>query len=500
MTASRAKRSAGLLLHPTSLPGPFGIGDLGPAARTWVDQLARAGQSWWQMLPLVPVGFGNSPYQGLSAFAGNPQLLSPELLVADGLLDRSDLAGPDLAADRVDFERVAAYKRGLLGRAWERFRAGAAPALRPAFEEYCVREAGWLTDFALFTALRDAHVGVPWTDWPRPLVRREPAALEEARRSLGDAAGMHQFGQFLFARQWGALREYAHGKGIRLIGDLPIFVSPDSADVWANPDLFQLDAERRPRVVAGVPPDYFSATGQLWGNPLYDWEALRRTGYAWWVARLKATLAQVDVVRVDHFRGFEAYWEIPAGHPTAEKGQWVQAPGAELFAALRAGLGGLPVIAEDLGLITPAVVALREQFGLPGMRVLQFAFGGGADNPYLPHNYEPNTVAYTGTHDNDTSAGWYAALAPQESGHVRRYAPGIDADPAGGLLRLAWGSVADVAIAPLQDVLRLGSAARMNVPGQPAGNWGWRYAAGMVTEAVLDELRGLTELFDRGTG
>jgi 4-alpha-glucanotransferase len=493
-------RSAGVLLHPTSLPGPYGVGDLGPAAYAWVDALVRARQTWWQILPLNPTGYGDSPYQSVSTFAGNPYLLSPEVLMREGLVQPNDLGGVQFPADRVDFGRVIDFKLGMLGRAWERFRSGAAPGLRQPFDAFCSEQAGWLDDFALFMALKKRHNHAHWLSWPADLVRREPAALDRARRELADAVGYYKFGQFLFRRQWTAVKRYANDRDIRLMGDVPIFVASDSADVWANPGLFLLDAERRPRVVAGVPPDYFSSTGQLWGNPLYNWEALKRTGYAWWVDRLRATLAQVDVVRLDHFRGFEAYWEVPASHTTAAEGRWVKGPGADLFQALRRALGGLPFIAEDLGLITPEVRALREQVGLPGMRVLQFAFGDTSANPYLPHNYDRNTVVYTGTHDNDTTRGWYAALGDKEKWFLHRYAPHVGPDIAWDLMRLAWGSVADYALAPLQDVLSLGNEARMNLPGRPAGNWSWRYTPGMLNDGVLDRLGDLTEVYGRHPG
>jgi 4-alpha-glucanotransferase len=494
----RPNRSAGILLHPTSLPGPYGIGDLGPVARAWVDALHAAGQTWWQVLPLGPTGYGDSPYQSFSAFAGNPYLVSPDLLVQEGLLHETDLAGTRFPVDHVDYATVIPFKLGLLDRAWESFRRGAAPSLRRPFEAFCSQKSHWLDDFALFMALKEAHEGRGWTEWPAELVQRRPNALEEARRKLRDAVGRRQFAQFLFFRQWDELKQYAHERGVRLIGDLPIFVSSDSADVWANPELFQLDEERRPTVVAGVPPDYFSQTGQLWGNPLYDWKALKRTGYAWWVERVRATLEQVDLVRLDHFRGFEAYWEVPAGMPTAQVGQWVQAPGADLFTTLRSALGGLPLIAEDLGLITPEVEALRMQFDLPGMRILQFAFNGDPHDRFLPHNYEPNTMVYTGTHDNDTTRGWYETLGERESNFLSRYVPGIDATSVTwDLIRLAWSSVADYALAPLQDVLNVGTEGRMNMPGRAAGNWSWRFRAALVSPSVLERLGDLTALYSR---
>jgi 4-alpha-glucanotransferase len=491
------ERSAGILLHPTSLPGPYGIGDLGPAASAWVDALARARQTWWQVLPLGPTGYGDSPYQCFSAFAGNPYLVSPDLLVRDGLLTEADLEGADFHGDRVDYGTAITFKVRLLGRAWESFWRGSAKALQPDFERFCVRQRPWLDDFALFMALKDTQGGSDWQDWPAPLVLRQPAALQEAHRRLAHVVGQHKFRQFLFFRQWTALREHAKEKGIKLIGDLPIFVSADSADVWANPDLFLLDTKRRPTQVAGVPPDYFSATGQLWGNPLYNWDRLKQTGYAWWIARVRGALEQVDVVRLDHFRGFEAYWAVPAGEATAENGRWVKAPGADLFEKMRAALGGLPLIAEDLGLITPEVDELRERFHLPGMRILQFAFGGGADNRYLPHHYVRNTVVYTGTHDNDTTAGWFNQLPEHQKAFAGRYVPLTHEGAAADFLRLAWSSVADVALAPLQDVLGLGNEARMNLPGRADGNWGWRFRADMVNDHVIGRLGELTERYSR---
>jgi 4-alpha-glucanotransferase len=493
----RQPRRAGLLLHPTSLPGPYGVGDLGPAAYEWVDDLAFARQGWWQVLPLGPTGYGASPYQALSAFAGNPLLISPEVLAEEGLLRKADLKLPDLPAGHVDYDAVNAFKDDLLARAFRRFRSRAGARLRPDFEEFCGLESDWLDDYALFMAIKKAHGGADWMEWPGPLALRRPEALAEARRELGAEVAFYQLTQFLFSRQWQALKRYANDRGVRLIGDLPIFVAGDSADVWAHPELFQLDERHRPKVVAGVPPDYFSKTGQLWGNPLYDWEAHSRSGFAWWVARLRCTLEQVDLVRIDHFRGFESYWEVPAGMPTAEQGRWVKAPGDELFDAVRAALGRLPLIAEDLGLITPEVESLRRRAHLPGMRVLQFAFGGAVENRFLPHNYERDTVVYTGTHDNDTTPGWFATLTPGERTFLRRYAP---AGPDGvhwDLIRLAWSSVANDALAPLQDVLGLGSEARTNFPGRVAGNWRWRFTAGQLTRPLLERLGDFTEVYER---
>lgn len=493
-------RSSGILLHPTSLPGPYGIGDLGPAAFAWVDALVHARQQWWQMLPLSPTGYADSPYQCLSALAGNSYLISPDELVKDGLLRRDDVIGRVFPDDTVDFDSgaVTRFKLRLLERAWENYLAGAAPALKPGFEAYCAEEADWLDEFALFVALKDAHGGASWIEWKVEFGERDPEALARARQHLADAITQSKFRQFLFARQWRALKAYANARRVRLIGDVPIFVSTDSADVWSNPECFMLDEHRQPVVVAGVPPDYFSATGQLWGNPLYNWEALRQTGYAWWVARMRTMFKQMDVVRVDHFRGFEACWSVPGGDPTAERGQWVKGPGADLFDKLAAELGELPIIAEDLGVITPEVEALRTRYGFPGMRILQFAFAGAVEKRFLPHHYERNTVVYTGTHDNDTTRGWYANAATDEERELmRKYMAQDGHDIAWDMLRLAWASVAVLAVAPLQDVLDLGSEARMNLPGCASGNWRWRYRKEMLTGAILDRLGELTQVYER---
>lgn len=491
-------RSAGLLLHPTALPGPYGIGDLGPVAYTWVDALVRAKQTWWQILPLGPTGYGDSPYQCFSAFAGNPYLASPDVLVKDGLLRQADVTGQHFPNDRVDFGSVIKFKVRLLTQAWENFKAGDAPALRQWFDEFCAAHARWLDDFALFMALKDEHGGGAWTEWEADLIRREPAALESARTQLADPIQQHKFRQFLFFQQWEALKEYANARNLKFIGDAPIFVSSDSSDVWAHPELFLLDEDRRPTLVAGVPPDYFSKTGQLWGNPLYNWKALKQTGYAWWVDRLRSTLELVDLIRLDHFRGFEAYWEIPAGMPTAEVGRWVKGPSADLFEVVKAELGSLPIIAEDLGVITPEVHTLRDQFNLPGMKILQFAFGGATEDRFLPHNYDdPNCVVYTGTHDNDTTRGWYQNAAEGERDLFRRYVGRDGREVSWDLIRLAWASVADTAVAPLQDVLDLGAEARMNLPGRPSGNWTWRFRSGQLSEPLLDRLAELTLLYGR---
>jgi 4-alpha-glucanotransferase len=479
------------------LPGPYGIGDLGPAAHAWLDTLAAARQKWWQMLPLGPTGYGDSPYQSFSAFAGNPYLISPDLLLREGLIRQEDLAGVNFSHDRVDYGNVISFKIHLLEKAWASFQNGAASHLRGPFDEFRHQQP-WLDDYALYMALREAHHGSSWQQWPRDLVLRRPEALNQARQQLAHSIGRIQFTQLLFFRQWNDLRQHAHSRNIRFIGDIPIFVSIDSADVWANPDLFLLDEHRHPTVVAGVPPDYFSKTGQLWGNPLYHWEALKQSGYRWWIDRVRGTLAMVDLIRLDHFRGFEAAWHVPAGDSTAERGEWVKGPGIDLFVTMRETLGGLPLIAEDLGVITPEVEVMRDELHLPGMRILQFAFGGATEDRFLPHNYEHNAVVYTGTHDNDTTRGWFRTLTEAENKFLRRYMPYLrDDDVSWDLMRLAWASVADLTLAPLQDVLSLGHEARMNFPGQPSGNWGWRFKQDMLTSAVIDRLADMTEVYSR---
>jgi 4-alpha-glucanotransferase len=497
-----AYRASGLLMHVTSLPSPYGIGDLGASAFSWIDRLHDAGQGWWQALPLGPTGYGNSPYQSLSSFAGNALLISPGSLISEGLIQATDVEKNDpqshFSAAAVDYDSVIPFKQRLLETAWANFKAGQRSNrdLASAYDEFCAGQAHWLEDYALFQALKEKYRGAYYLEWPAELVQRSPSALVEARRELASQIDQVRFAQFLVFRQGDRLREYAHASGVSLIGDLPFFVSPDSSDVWANPELFLLDEQHRPRFVAGVPPDYFSAQGQLWGNPVYNWDAVRAAGYRWCIDRLRARLAHVDVIRLDHFRGFAAAWHVPAGAPTAQSGQWVAGPGASFFQAVQTELGHLPFIAEDLGVITPDVQALRDQFQLPGMRVLQFAFDGHADNPYLPHNFIHNTVAYTGTHDNATTRQWYEELPDYQRQNFWSYlkrAPGTNADAAPELMRLAWSSPAALAIAPLQDLLNLGSEARMNVPGRADGNWRWRVREDMLSSQPFQWLRDLTE-------
>jgi 4-alpha-glucanotransferase len=496
-------RASGVLLHVTSLPSPYGIGDVGAAALTWIDRLHQAGQSWWQALPLGPTGYGDSPYQSLSSFAANVLLVSPDWLVEDGLLRVSDCQGRSFPSEAVDYDAVASFKHRLLEAAWTSFRGGARPDLRPAYAQFCQEHAHWLEDYALFRALKSKHGGAPYLEWPAELARRAPGALALVRRELASQIDQVRFAQFLLFRQGARLKQHARARGVRLIGDLPYFVSPDSSDVWANPELFLLDEHGRPRVVAGVPPDYFSAEGQLWGNPVYDWEALRRTDYRWWVDRLRALLAHVDVIRLDHFRGFAAAWHVPAGAPTAEPGRWVLGPGAEFFSTVQKELGALPFIAEDLGLITPDVYALRDRFRVPGTRVLQFACDGHADNPYLPSNYVTNTVVYTGTHDNPTTRDWYEELPDGQRRNLWSSAKRSRRDSreaAPSLMSLAWSSIAALAIAPLQDVLNLSREARMNVPGRAEGNWRWRLTERMLTGPAFEWLRKLTTTASRSAG
>ena len=497
-------RSSGIVLHPTSLPGPYGIGDVGPEARRFVDYLADAGQSLWQVLPLGPTGFGDSPYQCFSALAGNPLLIS-----LDGL-SSGVYAAPDFCRERVDFERVIPWKMAALETAAGEFREGASSAERRQFEEFCGENAGWLDDFALFMALKALDPTRVWTHWDEDIRLRDPLALKRWRARLEEPVMMQKFLQYAFFSQWSELRSYCGDRGVRIMGDLPIYVAHDSVDVWVNPQYFQLDEAGIPTAVAGVPPDYFSATGQLWGNPLYAWEALASDDYGWWVNRFRAVMKLVDVVRLDHFRGFEAYWEIAAGAQTAEGGRWVKGPGRELFRTLHEALGELPLVAENLGVITPEVEALRTEFRFPGMSILQFAFGRDPQAPgFRPHNYSRQQVAYTGTHDCDTTVGWWTSSGHGESTRTQDDVR-AERDYAGRYLntegsRIQWdfiralqASVADTVLIPLQDVLGLGGEARMNQPATLSGNWRWRFRPEMLTPAIARELRGLTELYERG--
>lgn len=497
-------RRSGVLLHLTSLPGRYGVGSMDQAAYDWVDFLARTRQTLWQVLPLGPTGYGDSPYQSFSSFAGNPYLISLDTMAAEGLLDRAHLdEAPEFPRNAVDYGALYTWKLPLLRQAAGRFAQRAASAehaeLQAEYAAFCAANSDWLDDFALFMALKDAHNGLPWNQWEMDLRSRNPAALETARTTHADAIHAHNFMQWVFYRQWNALKAYANAQDILIVGDIPIFVAMDSADAWTSPDQFFLDAAYQPTVVAGVPPDYFSATGQLWGNPLYRWDVMAADHYAWWIRRLRGALRLYDLVRVDHFRGFAGYWEVPATETTAENGTWRKGPGRDFFDQVRDQLGGdLPIIAEDLGEITPDVIELRNQFDLPGMKVLQFAFSTDASDKFLPHNYERNFVVYTGTHDNDTTMGWYQGTATEhERDHFRRYLRSDGRDAAWTLIDAAFRSVAMYAIAPLQDILSLGTHARQNLPGRADGNWAWRMAPEQVTGHIENRLLETTRLYGR---
>lgn len=478
-------RSSGILLHPTSLPGPDGIGDLGPESYRWLDFLAEAGCQLWQILPLGPTGYGDSPYQCFSAFAGNPYLISPALLMDDDLIMLEDLADrPAFPEETVDFGPAIIWKVKLLEKAYQHFKSTKKKTLKQAFDQFKQDKKFWLQDYALFMAIKTSQNGVSWENWDEPLRKREQKALDAFISQHEDAIEQQCFYQFIFFKQWDAIRDYAHQKDIKIIGDIPFVIAYDSADVWANPDLFYLDKHGLPTVVAGVPPDYFSSTGQLWGNPLYIWENHKKTGYNWWFERIKSVLTQVDIIRLDHFRGFEAYWEVPYGNPTAEHGVWKKGPGFDFFDALQKTLGDLPLIAEDLGLITPEVDALRMRYNLPGMKIMQFGFAGDTDDSFLPHNYTENYAAYTGSHDNNTVRGWFDHANYKEQDLCRRYLARADKDIVWAMIRNLWQSIARLTLSPMQDFLELGEAARMNFPGKASGNWQWR----MKPEALTHEL------------
>jgi 4-alpha-glucanotransferase len=493
------RRRSGILLHPTSLPGPHGIGDLGPGAYHFVDWLVAAGQSAWQVLPLNPIGPGDSPYASVSAFAGSPLLVALEPLIEKGWLGPPGAAA-GFASHHTDFGRVVPWRMAKLREANTAFVAHFRESDRGAFQSYCIEHAGWLDDYALFMALDEAHQArgtfAAWPQWDPPLARRDPAALATARTQAKDEIAFWKFVQWCFDSQWAALKRYANSKGIRVIGDLPIFVAHHSADCWARPDLYLLDAAFKQKVVAGVPPDYFSETGQRWGNPLYDWEAMKRDGYAWWIERVRRQLQLADVLRVDHFRGFAGCWEIPATCPTAVEGRWAPGPGAALFDALRAGLGELPLIAEDLGVITPDVVELRDRFGFPGMRILQFAFSGDASHAFLPHNYVENCCVYTGTHDNDTAVGWWSSATERERAYAREYLGVRGSDVHWAMMRAASASVARLAVFQMQDVLGLGPEHRMNSPGR-TDCWTWRFDWDMVHPDTARHLARMSATFGR---
>jgi 4-alpha-glucanotransferase len=496
-------RSSGILLHPSSLPGPYGIGDLGPYSYRFIDWLSSTGCKLWQVLPLGHTGYGDSPYQCFSAFAGNPYLISPVLLIKDGLLIESDLnEKPDFSSEQVNFGQLIPWKLGVLENAFNRYQEIDPPVLREEFALFRAGNSQWLEDYALFLALKESNGGGSWTDWPLAIRKREEDALVEARHTLGNSVLKYAFYQFLFFRQWFALRDYAHAKNVKIIGDIPIFVAEDCSDVWAHPELFHLDDDRRPTVVAGVPPDYFSPTGQLWGNPLYNWPVHADSHYAWWKERFRFILSVVDIVRLDHFRGFVAYWEIPAGNPTAEIGRWVPGPATDFFDAIIEDLrsirndDGLPIIAEDLGVITSDVIELRERYMLPGMKILQFGFTG-PDNPFLTHTYNKNCIAYTGTHDNDTARGWCDTSPKHELEFALKYLKSNKRNLVWNMIRAIWSSVAVYAVTPMQDLLVRGTEARMNYPSRLGGNWVWRAEEKDFSKELIKDISELNYLYGR---
>jgi 4-alpha-glucanotransferase len=494
-------RASGILIHPTSFPSRFGIGDLGFEAYRFIDFLEQSDQKIWQILPLGPVGYGNSPYMCYSAMAGNPMLIDLDSLCQQGLVTLEEIASPpSFPIDRVDYDLVRSYKLPLLRQAYDRFKVVATPDQQQAFQEFCQHSASWLDDYSLYMALKSHFGDLNWFEWPEPIAKRDPAELAKWRGKLVDEIEFCRYLQYEFHVQWGALKQYANDRGIEIFGDIPIYVAQDSADVWAHSEIFCLDPETGlPTEMSGVPPDYFSETGQLWGNPVYNWEVLQKTGFKWWIQRFKAILKYVDLIRIDHFRGFESYWSVPGGEDTAMNGVWVEAPGREFFLKLREELGELPVVAEDLGVITPEVEALRDEFGFPGMKILHFAFDSGSDNPYLPYNYRtPNCVVYTGTHDNNTTMGWYEERGSETNQWVWNYlgcsrGEGVNWD----LIRLALASVADRAIFPMQDLLGLGADSRMNAPGKATGNWDWQMRPNSLSEDLIGRLRFYTGIYGR---
>ena len=489
-----SQRVSGILLHLTSLPGPFGIGDLGQNAYRFVDWLVDSKQQLWQVLPLGPTGYGDSPYQCFSAFAGNPLLIDLTDLVERGYLDRDDLAVPVFPRERVDFGPVIIWKKEMLGLAFQRFRTSTIPE---SFAAFVAGESWWLEDYALFMALKDEHGGRPWPEWDPALRDRKTTALKKARARCEESIQFHYFQQWLFFEQWLALKRYANERRLRIIGDIPIYVAMDSADAWGHRELFYFDKSGRPTVVAGVPPDYFSPTGQLWGNPIYNWQRMADDGYAWWIDRIRANLRVYDIIRVDHFRGFYNYWEVPGDAETAVDGRWVDGPREHFFDTVIAALGDLPLIAEDLGEPDPGVYELRDHYRFPGMKVLQFAWASDGQDPFLPHNYDKRCVVYTGTHDNDTTRGWYEKAPERERDYLRRYLRVDGHDVAWDMIRLAMMSPANMAIVPLQDCLNLGSEARMNTPAVASGNWSWRFLSHQLSESVRDGLADMCDLYGR---
>ncbi len=494
------ERSAGILLHPTSLPGKFGIGDLGSEAYNFIDFLVEAGQNLWQVFPLGPTGYGDSPYQCFSAFAGNPILISPEKLKEIGFLSDEDINHPiESDPQKIDYGKVIDYKKSILKKAYTNFKSN-SNGLDQEFNQFCKNHNEWLDEFSLFMACKYYHNGDVWSNWDNGLVQRDEAVLNEWKHKLSDDIQYHKFVQFNFFKQWKELRKYANEKGIKIIGDMPIFIAYDSSDLWANKNLFTVDEKGNLTFVAGVPPDYFSATGQLWGNPLYKWDVMEKDDFLWWRKRFSSLFELVDIVRIDHFRGFEAYWKIPGDAKTAEPGKWVKAPGEKLFNTLKKHFGELPILAEDLGVITPPVEALRDQFGFPGMKVLQFAFGEGMERKFLPHNFVPNCVVYTGTHDNDTTRAYFEKEKEKDGDifiHTQKYLNYFNDDILSELIRVAYASVAAIVIIPMQDILNLGTEARMNFPSTTGGNWAWRFTWEQVDKNLAKHYHSLAKLYER---
>lgn len=494
------ERSSGILFHPTSLPGKYGIGTLGKEAYAFIDFLKKSRQKLWQIFPLGPTGYGDSPYQSFSSFAGNPYLIDFDLLIEAHLLSEEDLRDVFFGDNEeyIDYGAIYNQKYPLLRRAYENFKSSDNHEMRENLEHFKRENASWLNDYSLYISLKNHFNGLPWNEWAHDIKNREHEAMEHYKNELADDVEYHNFIQFLFFKQWGDVKRYANENGIKIIGDIPIFVAADSSDAWANPEIFLFDEERKPVKVAGVPPDYFSATGQLWGNPLYNWQKLKETNYSWWVERVRANLSTCDIIRIDHFRGFEAYWAVPYGDDTAINGQWEPGPGIDLFNAIKSQLGELPIIAEDLGLMTQGVIDLREATGFPGMKILGFAFDSGEENDYLPHTYTKNCVVYTGTHDNDTLIGWFQKAKEEDRQFARDYLNSRSDDEIHwDAIRGAWSSVANMAISPVQDFLGLGSEARINTPGVAAGNWQWRLKHGVLTDELADRIAKLTKVYSR---
>lgn len=493
-------RSAGILLHPTSLPGKFGIGDLGPNAYNFVDFLKSAGQTLWQVFPLGPTGYGDSPYQCFSAFAGNPLLISPEILHKDGLLDHHDIEHtPHFNPHQIDFGKVINYKYGLLKIAFDKFK-NQNKKIEDECAEFCSANKFWLDDYALFMAAKQFHNGVQWTQWEESIAFRKGNAVKEWTKKLKHEIEFQIFVQYIFDKQWKEIKKYANDCGIKIIGDLPIFIAYDSADLWANKELFTVNEDGSLEFVAGVPPDYFSATGQLWGNPLYRWKVMEKDNFLWWQKRISKLLETADIIRIDHFRGFDAYWRIPGNAETAINGKWIKAPGEKLFTILKEKFGELPIIAEDLGVITDSVIELRDKFNFPGIKILQFGFGNDGDKRFLPHNHIPNCVAHTGSHDNETTRGFFESEKHKHSGiyqWAQNYLNFYNDDLVFELIKTAYTSVANIVVIPMQDVLNLGNEARMNFPGKLGGNWTWRFSWDQVSYDLASTYKEFTVIYER---